>query len=216
MTKYINLTQFWQNPQIGSISNPRIFNFSKTTKLIKLNYKNHDNNILEQKPNDQFHQKRFETSKTPKYEKCRKYLMNMHEKCMKSWNKMQKEGQKGIAGLGRQKPCKNSGGKRQKIFGGALAKSEREESLKKLLKKWLWKRQSDFKKKTCFTSFDRSKNSLDQSKPTETLSKHFEKSSIDRKSVSIYQNRQRLSLTFLKNFDWSKNRMDPSKWAGAH
>ena len=43
---------------------------------------------------------------------------------------MQKEGQKGLPGLGRQKPCKNFGRKRQKIFGGALAKSEREERLK--------------------------------------------------------------------------------------
>ena len=56
--------------------------------------------------------------------------MNMHEKCMKSWNKLQKEGQKGLTDFGRQKPYKNSGGKRQKIFGGALAKSEREERLK--------------------------------------------------------------------------------------
>ena len=43
---------------------------------------------------------------------------------------MQKEGQKGLTSLRRQKPCKNSGGKQQKIFGGALAKSEREERLK--------------------------------------------------------------------------------------
>ena len=48
---------------------------------------------------------------------------------------MQKEGQKGLTGLGRQKPCKNLGGKRQKIFGGALAKSEREEKLKKTFEK---------------------------------------------------------------------------------
>ena len=51
----------------------------------------------------------------------------MHEKCMKSWNKMQKEGQKGLTGLEGQKPCKNLGRKWQKIIGGALAKSEREE-----------------------------------------------------------------------------------------
>ena len=134
MTKYINLTQFWQNPQFGSISNPRISNFSKTTELIKLNYKSHDNNILEQKPNDPFHQKRFDTSKTPKYEKCRKYRMNMHEKCMKTWNKMQKERKKRLIGLGRQKPCKNFRRKRQKIFGGDSARSEREESLKNFWK----------------------------------------------------------------------------------
>ena len=43
----------------------------------------------------------------------------MHEKCMKTWNKMQKEGYKGLTGLGRQKPCKNFGGKWQKILSGA-------------------------------------------------------------------------------------------------
>ena len=43
---------------------------------------------------------------------------------------MQKEGQKGLTGFGRQSLAKKSGGKRQKIFGGALAKSEREERLK--------------------------------------------------------------------------------------
>ena len=43
---------------------------------------------------------------------------------------MQKERQRGLTGFGRQKLCKNSGGKRKKIFGGALAKLEREERLK--------------------------------------------------------------------------------------
>ena len=43
---------------------------------------------------------------------------------------MQKEGQKGLPGLRRQKPCKNFERKRQKIFGGALAKLKREERLK--------------------------------------------------------------------------------------
>ena len=56
---------------------------------------------------------------------------------MKTRNKMQKEGQKRLTGLQGQKPCKNLGGKRQKIIGGALAKSEREESLKNFLKKCL-------------------------------------------------------------------------------
>ena len=41
---------------------------------------------------------------------------------------MQKEGHKRLTGLQGQKPCKNLGGKRQKIDGGALAKSEREKS----------------------------------------------------------------------------------------
>ena len=68
----------------------------------------------------------------------------MHEKCMKTWNKMQKEGQKGLTGLGRQKPCKNFGRKRQKNLGGALAKSEREESLKSFWKSAFEKVQFDF------------------------------------------------------------------------
>ena len=33
---------------------------------------------------------------------------------------MQKEGYKGLTGLGRQKPCKKFGRKRQKILSGAL------------------------------------------------------------------------------------------------
>ena len=65
-------------------------------------------------------------------------------KCMKIWNKMQKEGHNGLTSLDRGKPCKNFGGKRQKIDGGALAKLEREKSLKNFLKKCLWKVQSDF------------------------------------------------------------------------
>ena len=43
---------------------------------------------------------------------------------------MQNEGKKRLTSLEGQKPCKNLGRKRQKIFGGALAKSEREERLK--------------------------------------------------------------------------------------
>ena len=48
-----------------------------------------------------------------------KITNEMHEKCMKTLNKMQKEGHKGLTGLGRQKPCKKFGGKRQKILSGA-------------------------------------------------------------------------------------------------
>ena len=132
--------------------------------------------------------------------------------CMKSWNKMQKDGQKGLTGFGRQKFQR----KTTKNLWWSFSQVGERGKVEKLLKKCLWKRQSDLFKKTCFTSFDRLKNSLDRSKQIETLSKHFEKSSIDRKSVSINQNRQRLSLTYLKNFDWSKNRMDQSKWTEAH
>ena len=48
---------------------------------------------------------------------------------------MQREGQKRLTSLQGQKPWKKLGGKRQKIDGGALAKSKREESLKNFLKK---------------------------------------------------------------------------------
>ena len=47
--------------------------------------------------------------------KVSKIPMLMHEKCMKTRNKLEKEGQKGLTGLQGQKPCKNLEGKRQKI-----------------------------------------------------------------------------------------------------
>ena len=59
----------------------------------------------------------------------------MHEKCMKTWNKMQKEGQKRLIGLQGQKPCKNLGGKWQKIDGGAYSQRGEREKLKNYLKK---------------------------------------------------------------------------------
>ena len=148
----------------------------------------------------------FESSTTPKYEKCRKYPMNMHEKCMKSWNKMQKEGQKGFTGLGRQKPCKNFGRKRQKIFGGALAKSKREERSKNFLKKYLWKRQSDFLKNMFheFRSIEKQPRSIEIDRDSnKTFWKDFDR----------LKQTEALSNIFKKKFDWSKNRMNRSKWA---
>ena len=47
--------------------------------MIKLNHRDHVYNILEQKPNDQFHKIRFESSKTPKYAKSENNP-SMHEK----------------------------------------------------------------------------------------------------------------------------------------
>ena len=49
------------------------------SKLIKLKHKDHDYNILEQKPNDQFHKIWFESSKTPKYAKSENTAL-MHVK----------------------------------------------------------------------------------------------------------------------------------------
>ena len=59
--------------------------------------------------------------------KVLKIPMIMHEKCMKSRNKLEKEGQKGLTGLQGQKPCKNLEGKQQKLDGGAQSqRGERE------------------------------------------------------------------------------------------
>ena len=60
--------------------------------------------------------------------KVPKIPMIMHEKCMKSRNKLEK-GQKGLTGLQGQKPCKNLEGKRQKLDG--VAQSQRGEREKK-------------------------------------------------------------------------------------
>ena len=59
----------------------------------------------------------------------------MHEKSMKSRNKMQKEGQKRLTGLQGQKPCKKLGGKQQKFDGGAFSQRGEREKLKNYLKK---------------------------------------------------------------------------------
>ena len=59
--------------------------------------------------------------------KVSKIPMLMHEKCMKTRNKLEKEGQKGLTGLQGQKPCKNLEGKRQKLDSGAQSQhGERE------------------------------------------------------------------------------------------
>ena len=57
--------------------------------------------------------------------------MRMHEKCMKTRNKLEKEGQKGLTGFQGQKPCKNLEGKRQKQMVEPRANAERESNLKK-------------------------------------------------------------------------------------
>ena len=55
-----------------------------------------------------------------------KIPMRMHEKCMKTRNKLEKEGQKGFTGFQGQKPCKNLEGKRQKQMVEPKANAERE------------------------------------------------------------------------------------------
>ena len=67
--------------------------------------------------------------------KVSKIPMLMHEKCMKTRNKLEKEGQKGLTGLQGQKPCKNFEGKRQKFEWWSLEPTRREKEEKNYLKK---------------------------------------------------------------------------------
>ena len=57
---------------------------------------------------------------------------------------MQKEGYKGLTGLGRGKPCKKFGGKRQKILVEPCLVEEREKSLKNFWKSDLNKSNMSF------------------------------------------------------------------------
>ena len=67
--------------------------------------------------------------------KVLKIPMLMHEKCMKTRNKLEKEGQKGLTGLQGQKPCKNLEGKRQKFEWWSLEPTRREKEENNYLKK---------------------------------------------------------------------------------
>ena len=85
---------------------------------------------------------------------------------------------------GRGKPCKKFGWKRKKIEDGAcLNRREKKDFEKVIWISWIW-----LKKKV------------------------YSRFSIDRKSVSIDRNRQKLTKIFKCNFDWSKNRLDQSKF----
>ena len=66
---------------------------------------------------------------------------------MKSRNKLEKEGQKGLTGLQGQKPCENLKGKRQKFEWWGLEPTRREKEEKNYLKRALKKSKSVFLKK---------------------------------------------------------------------
>ena len=93
--------------------------------------------------------------------------------CMKSWKKKQKKGYKGLTGLVREKPCKNLVENDKKSSVEPCQVGKREESLKKCFE-WV---------KTLF------KKKLDS------------RCSIDRKTGSINQTRQRFTEIFQKDFD---------------
>ena len=88
----------------------------------------------------------------------------------------------------REKPCKNLREKRQKIFNGALPSRREREKFEKTFEKDVWIGQ-----RTVF-------------KKPET------RCSIDRKTGSINRTRQRLTEFFKQDFDWSKIRLDESKF----
>ena len=143
MINYINSTsQFHQLNPISTKSpkqvntSPRNFNFSKFSKLIKLNHQDQVYNILEQKPIDQFQKIWLESSKTSILHRS-KNLPKNHELMHETWKKMQKEGYKGLTSLGRGKPCKKNGGKRQKIEIEPWPSRMEREKLKNFLKKCL-------------------------------------------------------------------------------
>ena len=90
---------------------------------------------MAQKPIDQLHKNRLDSSKTPISLKMLKIPMRMHEKCMKERNKLEKEGQKGLTGFQGQKPCKKLEGKRQKLEWWSLEPMRRERKARKKFEK---------------------------------------------------------------------------------
>ena len=117
----------------------------------------------------------------------------MHEIKKQTWKRRAKGTNRPL----RRNTLQKSGRKTTKNLWWSLSQVGERGKVEIFWKRTFWKRHSDLLKKTCFMSFDRSKNSFDRLKQTETLLKNFEKSSID-------WNRQRLSRTYLKIFDRSK------------
>ena len=66
---------------------------------------------------------------------------------MKTRNKLEKEGQKGLIGFQGQKPCKNLEGKQQKFEWWSLKPTRREKEEKNYLKRILKKSKFVFLKK---------------------------------------------------------------------
>ena len=97
MINYINSTsQFhqlkpiWTKSPIRVQDKPRIFNFSQIPKLIKLTNKDHVNNIIGKKPNDQFQKIWPKSSKPPNMDRFEIPKL----KCMKCENKSKKKGKR--------------------------------------------------------------------------------------------------------------------------
>ena len=148
MIKFINLTsqfyQFqlnWTKTPKTPISSPRILKIPQSTKLIKLNHIDSLDKVSPRKPIILLRKKEPKINpKLPKW-KLRKYPKKMHEKCMKLWKLMQREGQRCLTGLGRERLCKKFGEKRQKQQKSRWPVGRRQrvwKSLKKV-KNFSWK-----------------------------------------------------------------------------
>ena len=113
---------------------------------------------------------------------------------MKTRNKLEKEGQKGLTSFQGQKPCKKLEGKRQKNVWWSPEPTQRERKARNYLK-------SDFEKvQFCLLKLIHEFRSVEnQLRPVET----------DRDTLSQI-------LKNFKNFDRSKNRMDRSNQAETH
>ena len=87
---------------------------------------------------------------------------------------MQKEGYKGLTGLGREKPCKKNGGKRQKNGLEPWTSLLEREKVEKLLKKWVWTRENQFLKNSLhnFQSIEKQIRSVENASIDPTLIEH--------------------------------------------
>ena len=110
--------------------------------MIKLNYKDHDYNILEQKPNDQFHKIRFESSKTPKYAKPEN--PSMHEKMHVKQKINEKEGVHWTYRLRERDSLQEKWRKMTKNLSGALPSRRERKKLEKVLRKLFEQVKSEF------------------------------------------------------------------------
>ena len=125
-----------KKPQFGFKTNPRIFDFSQSPKLIKLTNIYHEYINIGIKPNDQFQKKRIESTKIPIL-KSSENPTKMHEFMHENMKINAKGRYKGLTNLGRGKPCKKFGGKWKKNLSGALpSRRERKKVLKKLFEPW--------------------------------------------------------------------------------
>ena len=156
--------------------------------MIKLTNKDHVYNSIPTKPNDQFQKNNIESIKIPRLKRSENFP-KMHEIMHENMKIRTKGGVKWSYRPWERKTLQKLGRKRQKNLLCCLAKSEREreKSLKKVLKKFWISQSTVFKK-------------------LET------RCSIDRKTGSINQTRQRLTKFFKQDFDWSKIRLDQSKF----